>query len=234
MPRYLCKREGKDIDDDLVIGGVNVVRDLSRVWADCVVYLDGVQQRVRTVYAYKDTPVMVIRPLCGEGEDYLITLDHPKLCITYPEVGYFNTDTSVVYLQRKVTRQWKQGVHSNTLGVMIPFAEEIQTCTPVDYYRFAGVRYQDDLGWHEFLATFNMYEPEYPTYGQAMNTLARSRAMSVALSIGVALVLHPINGEIHVMYHNDSVGAIDTDNNTLVIRDEYFWLEDTLRGVITL
>jgi hypothetical protein len=233
MPRYLCKREGKELDNQLTINGVEIVRDLNRVWSNCIVYLSGKQARVHGVFNYKRTPVMTVVPT-GSRDEYLVTFDHPKLRIDYPEVGYFNAGTSAIYLQRKVSRQWKQGLHSNTINLIVPFGREIANTAPVDRYGVVGLDYGHTLDFHTFLDTFNIFEPEYPTFRGALNTLLEARAMSVALSLSVVLVLHPANGEIHVMYHNDSVGAIDVDNNELLIRDEYFWLEDTLRGVITL
>ncbi len=234
MPRYLCLREGKDYSNSLISEGVDVVSDLGRLWTDCLVDLDGVIKKVRGVANYRDTPVFILSNVASDtprSKDMLCTLGHPKLTAEYPELGYFNTQTSVVYLERTIGRQWKQGLHRNTCNIEVPFANEISTCVMIDGYAYAGVRYQSELSFYNFLGTLDVFNPSYPSYAIAMNRLTSGRALSVGLSKDIALALHPINGEVHIMYHELSVGAVD---DTVLIRDEFFWLEDTIKGVVTL
>ena len=232
MPRYLCKRDGKNVSGELHVDGREVIRDLNRIWYDCIVSLDGVQQEVEAVYAYKETPVMVLVPT-GGGEAMLVTLDHPKLTIEYPELGYFNLPTSAIYAERKVSRQWKQGLHANTCAIRVPFTKDIGTRTSIDPLTFTGIRDRGErTGAKRLISSLPIYNPTYPTYEQAINTLLENRALSVALNRDILLALHPINGEVHIMYHELSVGAIDVDRDALIVRPEFNWLYETLRGVI--
>jgi len=210
---------------------VEIINDLYRVWNGSIVYLLGEQWLVQAVGMQEEELCMSVTCLTNTSRsNRVVSFDHPKLDHTYPELGYFNLPTSTVYLSRRCTRQWKQGFHDNTVNMTIPFCSLIERELGINRWLFTGVTSPyGEGGFLGLMRELRVYDAVYPTFIDAMITLHEGRALSVALNSSVALALHPANGEVHVLYHGESVGAID---NRLVIKDKFLWIEDTLREVI--
>ncbi len=225
-------QEEEHLERELYIDDIEVVRDLSRVWSGCYVELMGEQWEITSVRVDVEGDILALMACRTDysKESRLVSLDYPELHNIYPSLGYFNAPTTAVYLSRTVSRQWRQGLHANNVRVTVPFDSLINR--QYDAFSTVGLEcmYSGD-GLRGLMGLIRVYNPTYPDIVDTLDRLRGSDVPSIALSREIALALHPLNGEVHVLYHEESVGAVD-DSNELVIKDGFFWLEDTLREVI--
>lgn len=231
------KHAGQDISTRWIDPhGVEIFQDLNRVWKGCMVGLNTNMWCVELVGQYKDEAVFVISCLTNEKFPMrVISSTHPKLEKQYPELGYFNLPTNCVYLSRRATRQWKQGLHINTIDYTAPFREVVEKTTRENIWKVSGNHLLWEYGIQEQLKKLDVYHHTYPTLTQALSCITKKESLSVALNLDVTIAVHPVNGELHIMYHNMSVGALDLNSREpLVIREDFLWLRDTLQEYITL
>ena len=232
MMVFRAIKRGDSYSSEAMVNGIEVIRDLNRIWTGCYVHIRGNMYVIKSVRFLDDTEVVAIIRKCNDmgAPNKVVSLNHHSLIKDYPELGYFNTPTSTVYISRSVSRQWRQGVHANNIRVEVPFQHLVGRYREI--YSTVGLSCMyDGTGLTSLMGMIDVFNSTYPLLPDALHTLREGDAMSVALSRGVALALHPINGEVHVMYHDESVGAVD-DSDALTIREEFFWLKDTLEEVI--
>ena len=212
-------------------GDVEVVNDTHRVWNGCYVSLMDETWVVQRVYGYEGELVFVLS--CTTDHDKqrrVVSMDHPDVNTVYPSLGYFNLPTSALYLARKVARQWKQGIAQGNVDIDVPFGAVYDRYCNVNKLWGVGVQQVYDGGFDRIMSSTKVHLPIYSSFSYTMERLTEGRCMSRALSTDVCLALHPANGEIHILYHNISVGALR--DNLLHIRPAYQWVSDTLEEVI--
>ena len=212
----------------------DILPDIHRVWNGCYVGLMDEQWRVERVLAYNGMPTMCLSCVTKQLPNHIVSIEHPKLIKEYPQLGYFNLPTTSVYISRLVNRQWKQGFHDNTVSYWPPFHEIVCSNYPIAPWQIVGIEAFYEEGFEALARMINVYNHTYPCLNEALILLQEEHSLSVALSHDVVLAIHPSNGEIHVMYHDMSVGALNEEANELLIKDEFRWLEDSLREVITV
>jgi len=224
--------EDIQLSRELFVGDREVLQDLHRQWCQCIVQLHGAQYSVYKVRAYRGQIVAVLILPLGSSPSVVVSLDHPDLLKTYPEVGYSNIATSAVYVTRRVARQWKKGVHENNTSLTIPFEDLTTPVIGMSGWSMVGNREYRYQGFTGVFGELNIYTPEYPPFNEALATLVEKGALSIALSKDVALALHPCNGEVHILYHNLSVGAVDYENEQVLTKNGFEWIADTIREVV--
>ncbi len=222
---------GQTLNTELSVGGIEIIRDQHRQWQGCLVHMRGVQYTIKGVHAYRGNVVARISPTMTRGDE-LVSLVHPELDKEYPTLGYYNTPTTALYFTRRIARQWKKGAHENNIAVTIPFQSMIQCCQGGSVYCRAGYTRYDQHGLSGVWKDINLFNPTYFSFEASLEVLTDREALSIALNKEIALAIHPANGEIHVLYHGLSVGAVDTNNRQLMIKSGYAWLSDTLEEVI--
>ncbi len=224
----------QSLNSELVVGEVEVLRDLHRQWTGCLVSVRNTQYTIEQVRAYRGNIVAIVKPTHNDGGDLLlVSLTHPRLDKAYPTLGYYNVDNTALYFSRRIARQWKKGAHENNMHIDVPFGSLISSaCSQGVYYTVGYDRY-DNYGMRGVWGDINFFDPVYnPSFEESISLLIDSEALSTALNKEVALAIHPLNGEIHVLYHGLSVGAVNHNERQLLIKSGYEWLSDTLRGVI--
>lgn len=220
---------------DTTDAGMDYIRDLGRLWNDCLVTLKGRQHQIRSVKYYEDEPVFLLRRASLRSRiQEVVSVDHPKLNLLYPELGYFNMPTHCVYISRRVLRQWKLGMHPHNIQISIPLSDTLNRITMLPPEEVVGNAPLARSGYTALLYEIDIFNPVYMEYEEAIVSLTGEAMLSCALSRELALVIHPTNSEIHIMYHDSSVGAVDLKNNIVVLKPDFFWLQDTVRGVIPL
>jgi len=224
--------EGSGFRDEY---GVEMLSDLNRVWEGCYVSILNEQWYVEALGTIGGELCMKINCLTSQRRKRrAVSFDHVKLDKIHPHLGYFNTKTSSIYLSRKINRQWKQGIHPNTVTAHIPFGDLISRTSGMNMWAAVGMESYYEDGLSGLSCDVNFFDPTYLSYQQGVNKLTEGEMISAALSRDVALALHPANGEVHVMYHEEPVGAVDVINNTLILREGYAWIRETLEEVIIL
>ena len=216
--------------------GVEILQDLNRVWRGCMVGLNTNMWTVEQLGMYGEELVVLITCLTNDKFPMrIISFNHPKLEKQYPDLGYFNLPTGCVYLSRRATRQWKQGLHVNTLEYTAPFRRVMEGVTRENIWKLTGNQIMWEYGLPEQMKKLDVYHHTYPTLTQALSSITKKETLSVALNNAVTIAVHPMNGELHIMYHNMSVGALDLNSREpLMIREDFLWLRDTLQECIVL
>lgn len=171
-----------------------------------------------TICMYEGKPVHVrfeggnllnIRPLGSRENGKIIPSDDDNFDVSSPPLGYIQSGSNVVYLTRRPSRIFKQGLCAETI-------------------HYATINKNPNVRLPSFnsVGMADMISGNYPNVDTAIEKLYRDGTdQEIAISRDVALKLNPKLRIIYVFYKNEEVGfMIEGKKRVLVPSLENSWV----------
>lgn len=162
---------------------------------------------------YRDRNLLTLYTLDSGGKKEYLSI-HPNdedFDISTVPLGYMQFDpNTVVYLSRKPSRMWKQGLSPDGLQIVFHNANIV---------RYANVTMLCS-------AFQNMVLDVYPSLNEALSELRRSeKDKEIAISRDIALKININLKLIYVYYKTEEVGWIVPDTNIVMVpSSEMAWI----------
>lgn len=202
---------------------VDVVTDLNHYYSSTII---GKKEGGKIIPSYvlefrgdnKTQEIIYIPKLPNVKKEKRVKFVPSEWILTFPKVGVFNVNDTVVYIERTIRRQWRKSFRGRLVNIYPLFEVE---------YDYIGRRNYDPESPD---VLNNLYNPSYFSFKEAYDLVDSCEHLGAAFSDEFYLGRKIWSDEPVVGYKQHFVGT--TDGKTVFLKKESECLKDSLEQFV--